>query len=302
MKNVLIAGGSGLIGSKLIQYLTANQYSVSLLTRSKKKIQKNNQYYWNPETGEIDEIAIQNADYVINLCGTGIADKNWTTKRKKEIIDSRTKPIDFLYQMCKKLNKKLDGFISASATGYYGSVTTNSIFTESDECGSDFVAQVCKTWEDATIPLEEICKRLVVIRISVVLSPNGGMLKKVLAPFKYHLGTGLGTGKQYIPWIHIDDMCRAIQFCLENNEVSGKINVTATEHITNNEMTRKIAENLSKKILFPNVPSLIMKLLYGEMACIILEGSRVSNQKLLKHGFQFLYPEMNDALKNLIKK
>ena len=297
MTSILITGGTGLIGKHLCNVLRSKGYKILILSRN--KTNNPNTYYWNISENYIDPKAIQKADYVIHLAGAGIADKRWTKKIKKELIDSRVKSANLLFSKIKTLNPNLKGFISASGIGYYGAITSEKIFKETDVSGNDFLATVCKIWEEASNQFNSLNIRTVIFRTGVVFSKKGGAFEKMSQPIKLGFGSPIGTGNQYIPWIHIDDLCNMYVEAIENNELNGIYNAVASDYVTNEFLTKSIATILDKKAWLPNVPSFILKLIFGEMAVILLEGSRVSAEKIKSTGFKFKYPFLLEALKDL---
>lgn len=295
---VLISGGSGLVGTHLSKILLAKGYGVAILGRTEKS---ENTYLWKIKTQEIEAGAIENADYIINLAGAGIADKKWTKKRKIEIIESRTKPIQLLFNKITKTNTNLKAFISASAIGYYGAVSNDSIFIEKDKVGNDFLAKICKHWEKEVVKFEEINCRTVVLRTGIVLTKNGGALEKIVKPIKMNIGSALGSGKQFVPWIHIHDLCNMYIKAIEDNEMSGVFNAVAPEHIRYKDFAKSIAKILNKPFFMPNVPKIVLKTFLGKMAIMLLEGSRISSDKIKNTGFKFEYPTVKNALTDLLK-
>lgn len=296
--NVLISGGSGLIGAHLSNMLLVKGYAVAILSRTKKS---ENSYLWNIETKEVEKGAIENANYIINLAGAGIADKKWTTKRKNEIVESRIKPIQLLYDKITETNKNIKAFISASAIGYYGAVSNDCIFTEKNSSGNDFLAKTCKLWENEAIKFEKINCRTVILRTGIVLSKKGGALEKIAKPIKMNIGSALGSGKQFVPWIHIQDLCNIYIKAIESNEIKGVFNAVAPEHIRYRDFVKIIAQILKKTFFMPNVPKIVLKTFLGEMSFMILEGSRISSDKIKNTGFKFEYPKVKNALTNLLK-
>lgn len=296
MKKVLITGGTGLIGKRLSFLLASKGYEVNVLSRSKSPESKYTTFVWNVKDQFIEEEAFQDLDYIIHLAGAGIADKKWSEKRKKEIIDSRVQSTNLLYNTSKRLKTPLKAFISASATGYYGSVTTATIFTETDQPANDFLGKVCRLWEESIFQFKNDKTRTVALRTGIVLSNDGGALKKMKTP----LVTPLGDGKQYMPWIHIDDLCEIYIKAIEDEDFEGAYNAIAPEHITNYSFSKAIAKTFKIPFLPIGAPSFILKIVFGKMATIILNGSRVSTGKIEKTGFKFKFKSLDKASKNLI--
>lgn len=298
MKNILITGGTGLIGKQLSDLLVKKGFNVRILSRSK-KIASSNMFFWDYRNNEIDVNVFCDLDYVIHLAGANIGTIRWTAKRKREIITSRVESANFLFKEIKKREIPIKAFISASAVGYYGTLTSDQIFTELSEPANDFLGTTCSLWESSVNQFKDFGIRTVILRTGVVFSKDGGALGKLMKPIKFGFGSVLGLGNQYIPWIHLDDLCEMYILSIENAEMDGVYNAVSPEHITNSELTYKIAQLLKKKIWLPKIPSFIIRSLMGEMADIILKGSRVSSEKIAKQGFEFRYPTVVDALKSL---
>jgi uncharacterized protein (TIGR01777 family) len=299
MKTVLITGASGLIGSHLTPLLQQKGYRVIHLNRSIPEKSTVETYLWDVPKQLIDERAVKEADYIIHLAGAGIADKNWTGERKKEIIDSRTESIHLLFKTIQQTQTTLKAFISSSAVGIYGAITSEKIYSETDLPAADFLGLTCKLWEGAAEMIAQSGIRAVKIRTGVVLS-EGGALKKMTAPIRFFVGSPLGTGKQYVPWIHIDDLCNIYLKAIEDETIEGAYNAVAPQHVTNNELTRAIARALQRPLLMPKVPAFLLNILFGEMSVVVLQGSRISCKKIEDGGFIFQYNQLDDALKNLL--
>lgn len=299
---VLITGGTGLIGKALTSMLLEMNIQVRILSRRKKSSTKPEikHFQWDIEKHFIEPEAIKNVDYIINLAGENISEKIWSQKQKVIIKNSRVKSTQLLYQNCLKENHWPKAFISSSAIGYYGTFTSDKIIDEKQEYGKDFLALVCKEWEDAS-NLFKNHTRTVIIRTGVVFSNKGAAFPKFLKPIKFGLGMALGSGKQYIPWIHIVDMVGILIKAIKSDEITGVYNGVAPTHITNKGLVKKISEVLKKTYFLPNLPSFILKLVFGEMSGIFLKGTRISANKILKHGYQFKYPDLESAILDLTK-
>ncbi|MGE6396096.1 TIGR01777 family oxidoreductase [Chryseobacterium scophthalmum] len=297
---VLITGASGAIARALSKKLE-NQYSIRFLTRKK---EAENEFEWDLENQIVDENAFENVSHIIHLAGANISEKRWTEDRKKELISSRVDSAKLILNTLKKKNLKLKSFISASGINFYGTKTTDKIFTENDAPGNDFLSEVVVVWEKVADEFKEqnISERVVKIRTAVVLSKNEGALAKMMTPIQFGIGSPLGSGKQYMPWIHIDDICSIYEFALKNPEVEGSYNASAPQHTTNENLTKLIAKVLNKPLLMPNVPTFILKLIFGELADALLEGSKASSEKIEKAGFEFQFPDLKMALEDLLKK
>jgi len=224
--------------------------------------------------------------------------KKWTPTRKMELLSSRIIPIQLMYDVLKKHNKKLDAFITASAVGIYGSEASYGICTENSELGTDFLATICQKWENQANIIENLAIRTVKIRTGIVLG-NGGFLVKMKPIFKNKLGSALGTGKQYMPWIDITDLCNIYLFAIQNSKLSGAYNAVISNNTTNQTFSELYALHFGYKMWLPNVPAFLLKLLLGEMSVIALEGKNISNQKILDQGFVFKYPQLSTAFQSL---
>jgi uncharacterized protein (TIGR01777 family) len=300
-KNVVLTGGTGFIGKKLTQLLLVNGFSVSILSRSAKKNSGGISYYqWDVEAGTIDEAAILNADYVIHLAGENIGAKRWTTTRKKAILDSREKSTQLLYACLQQHNKQLEAFISASGVGIYGAITDEVIGTEITPAASDFLGTVCHKWESATVPIHNLGIRTVQIRTGLVLGKGDGVLRQLVPLFRYKLGSAIGSGKQYMPWIHIDDLCRIYLAAITNSEMQGPYNAAVNDGTTNASFSAALAKVLGYTIWLPNVPAFVLQLVLGEMSQLVLKGRRVASDKIEKMGFQFQFTDLDKALRNCL--
>lgn len=303
-KKILITGGTGLVGTALTEFLVEKNYVVTILTRDKNKTSKhpNITYsFWDFDKGIIDKDELLSANYIVHLAGAGIADKPWSANRKKEILDSRVEPIRLIHNSLKNNPHQLKAFVSASGVGYYGAITTNTIFDEKASAANDFLGKTCLQWEQAVDEIAEIPIRTVKLRTGIVLAKNGGALPKMMQPFKFGLGAALGSGKQIMPWIHIDDLAQFYVAAIENDNFNGAYNAIAG-NVSNKDFSKTLSKAINKPFWLPNVPSFMLKLFLGEMAVILLEGSAVSNQKLLQTGFKLKFTNLEEALMKLVGK
>lgn len=301
-KNILISGGSGFIGKNLTHLLIANGYSVSILSRSKRQNTKDIFYYqWDVDTHFIDEESVLNADFIIHLAGEGIADKRWTKARKEAIIQSREQSVKLIYDVLKKYHKKPEAFISASAIGIYGAINGPEICDENTTPVNDFLGTTCQKWEAAADTISSLGIRVVKIRTGLVLGKEG-VLKKLAPLFKLRLGSALGSGNQYMPWIHIDDLCGIYLEAIHNSEMSGAYNAAVLDNTTNTIFSKTLAKTFGYSLWLPNVPAFVLKMMLGEMAKIILTGRRVSSDKIEGTGFQFQFTSLEKALKDCLPK
>jgi uncharacterized protein len=293
---VLITGGSGLLGSSLTQKLLSENIEVVHLTREKNSKNDVKNYLWNWGKNEIDERCFNGITHIIHLAGAGIAEKAWTQKRKNTIVKSRVLTARLLHSKIESLNIDLKAFISASAVGFYGAQVSEKEFNESDVSYEDFMGNCCKQWENAAdlfVPISRVVK----LRLGVILDKDFGALPRIARMIKNRIGSPLGTGRQYMPWIHIDDAVEIFYNAIRNNEYSGVYNAVSTENITNSILTKSVGRVLNRKIWLPNVPSFILRFLYGEMSDTILKGVKVSNKKIKNLGFKFKYNKIDEALK-----
>jgi len=300
-KNILITGGTGLVGTRLTEMLAQKGYTVCLLSRQagEGEIKK---YKWDIATNYLDEAAIANSDYIIHLAGAGVFDKRWTPAYKKEIMDSRVDSTTLLAEKIAAVPNNIKAVVCASAIGLYGFDTGEVWQTEDSPVGGGYLAEITKNWEDAATLIEKTGRRTVKIRIGIVLSDKGGALQELSNLIKYFVGTPLGKGTQYLSWIDIDDLCAMFIYAIENEAVIGTYNAVAPEPVTNNFLTEEIATVLKKPLWLPNIPSFMMKLIVGaEQALIILGGNRVSPKKIMDQGFKFNYPTLRSCLDHLLK-
>ncbi len=299
-KNVLITGGTGMIGQRLTQILQHKGYEVSHLSRSRKNDQPVKTYVWDIQNQEIEPEALQQADYIIHLAGAGVADKRWSESRKKIILKSRTESTRLLHDTLANLGEnRLKAFISASAIGIYGSDTGSAEIHETSPKSDDFLADVVKKWEAAVDEMKRLNIRTVKLRIGVVMSREGGALPRIVQPIKFGAGAPLGSGQQYVSWIHVEDLCRMFVYALEQQDTEGVYNAVAPRPVTNEQLTRSAARILHKPLFLPNVPGFAIRLAFGEMASIVLGGNKVSSKEIQQKGFKFQYPHIDSALKDL---
>lgn len=300
-KRVLITGGSGLIGARLSRLLTDKGFEVRWLSRTRNLNAVYKTYQWNVEKGEIDKDALENLHGVVHLAGAGVADKRWTDARKKEILESRTKSTSLIVSRLLEQNERPKVFVGASAIGYYGLDTGDTLLNENSTAASDFLAQVVKAWEESSETLSASEIRRVLIRVGIVLSKEGGALKELAAPIKWGFGAPLGSGRQWMSWIHIDDLCRLFADTLQNEGYKGIYNGVAPHPATNRELTAAAAKALNKPLWLPPVPAFALKLVLGEMSGIVVGGNKVSSEKIMAQGFSVEYQDLSHALTDLFR-
>ncbi|MCB0480235.1 MAG: TIGR01777 family oxidoreductase [Flavobacteriales bacterium] len=303
MSTILISGGTGLLGKAICKKLLRAGHLIHILTRQEKKSGHPQITYfkWDLSKGYIEEDAFKNIEGIVHLAGTSVAEGRWNKKRKQDILNSRVESAELLKAYLLKVNIKLDFFVSASGVAYYGSKTSNSIFTEMDQLGSGFLADVTQHWESAADSFSNASNRVVKIRISTVLAKDGGAFPKLAMPVKWGLGAALGAGKQWFPWIHIDDLAQLFVWVIEEKK-SGIYNGCAPEEATNYSFTKALAKKLGRPFIIPPIPSFVLRLILGtEMANeMILNGSRISAQKSLEEGFVFRFPKVENAISDLL--
>ena len=298
--SVLITGGGGLIGKHLSSILTDAGYNVSQLSRNIKKKGDKSVFIWDPGKKLIDPLSFDGIDFIIHLAGANIGDKRWTLRRKEEIIKSRIDSARFLHKTITERGIPLKSFISASATGIYGSETSPEIFVENDPPSKDFLGSVCRQWEEAADLFSSSGIRTVKIRTAIVLAKNDSALSKLMMPGKFGFLVKTGSGCQYMPWIHITDLCNIYLKAIEDSSVSGAFNAVAPQHVTHNEFMKTLGKIIKRPVLGVAVPEFILKAVLGEMSDMILKGSRVSSGKIVSSGFRFRYGTLKEALYDVL--
>lgn len=303
MKTILITGGTGLIGRYLIKSLSKASNTIYVLTRSESRFENNvNFINWDPDSQRLDLSNIPAVDYIINLAGASIDGSRWTNSYKRKILESRLNSTSLLFKEIKKLKQKPSLYIGASATGFYKK-NTKVAQVEEDYKGSDFLSDVVAKWEKESNNFMKYGIRTVLLRIGLVLSKDGGVLKKLYPIFKLFLGVPIGSGRQTISWIHIKDLVDFIHKSIGDNKISGVYNLTAPEVITNYKFTEELAL-VWKRPVFPKIfkaPSLIVKLLFGEQSSLVLNGLNVSSNKIESTSFKFSFTNIKSALKDIYR-
>lgn len=299
MSNVLITGGSGLIGKQLSALLLGKGYTVGHLTRSDyKKLDNIKLFIWDVDKGEIDQQAIPWADHIIHLAGETVGQR-WTNNIKQKILQSRVDSTLLIVDQLKKKNHRLKSLICASAVGYYGDDTGDKLLLEESPQGDGFLADVVANWEGAAETGTNYTERLVKIRIGIVLSAKGGAMSKMAMPIKLGVGSALGSGRQWLSWIHIDDLCKMFLQAVEE-PLHGIFNGVGPNPVTNFEFTKLLAHQLKRPIILPKVPAFVLKLMLGEMSVLALGSNKAEPVAFLKEGFTFGFPKLDEALKSLI--
>ncbi|HEY1871733.1 MAG TPA: TIGR01777 family oxidoreductase [Chitinophagaceae bacterium] len=301
MATILITGGTGLIGTALTKELLNKNHDVIILTRYPQKYSNTSRLSyagWDLEKQIIDAGAIARADQIVHLAGAGVADKRWTRKRKKVIVESRTKSSELIIKGLRENANNVKAVIAASAIGWYGPDRINlKQFVETDLAAEDFLGTTCKEWEASIEPVISLGKRLVKLRTGIVLSNEGGALIEFKKPLRFGIAAILGSGKQVVSWIHIDDLARLYIYAIENEKLNGVYNAVAPNPVTNKNLVIELAKSMRGKFFIPvYVPSFVLKLVLGEMSVEVLKSATVSCEKLKKEGYIFLYPSLKSAL------
>jgi uncharacterized protein (TIGR01777 family) len=299
MEKILITGGTGLVGQHLAKRLIAKGYEVVMLSRHSGEKNGIKLYRWDIKKGEIDHTAFHGVNHVIHLAGAGVAEKRWTKAYKQEIHDSRVRSLRLLFETVKERSVTLKSFVSASGVSIYG-LDPEGIMYESHPPAFDFLAKVSLDWEAAAERFESLGIRTVMLRTGVVLAKESGFIPEVSKPMKFFAGAPLGSGKQWISWIHIDDLCGIYLKAIEDNTMRGPCNAVAPHPVTNKEITVKIGKRLHRPVWLPPVPAFVLQLLVGEVTEILVTGQNVSPQKIEKAGYTFLFPDVDSALDNLL--
>ena len=293
---ILISGASGLVGTHLIPTLKAKGHEIFRLVRKTPKAA--DEIQWDSEKGfsESERAKLENFDAVVHLAGDNVASENWSAEKKRKIRDSRVVGTRVLVEALKQAQNPPKILVSASATGFYGS-RADEILTEDSAKGTGFLSEVCSEWENESSKAAEFGARVVMPRIGIVLAKDGGALEKMLTPFKFGVGGRIGSGKQWMSWIALEDLIRVIHFALENENLRGAVNATAPNPVTNEDFTRTFGKVLHRPTILP-VPEFAVKLMFGEMGeTLLLEGSRVLPKRLPENGFEFKFTNLEEAMK-----
>jgi uncharacterized protein (TIGR01777 family) len=299
--SVLITGGSGLIGRYLTSLLLAEGYSVSHLSRGSDQFGRVRVHRWDPAKKILNPVVLSSVDYIVHLAGVNLGDGRWTDKRKSEIISSRVDSARLLYDTVSQNNIVIKGFITASGISCYGTKTTDHIFTEEDPVADDFLGRVCRKWEEASDLFAAAGIRTVKIRTAIALERNDSALAKMMMPARFGFLAIIGSGKQYMPWIHIQDICGIYLKAIEDETMKGAYNAVSPQHVTHKEFIQTLGAVAGKAVAPLHVPAITLRVALGEMAGLVLEGSRVSPEKIINAGYGFKFPNLHDALKDVFK-
>ena len=293
---IAITGSTGLVGSALVSFLTTGGHHVTRIVRT---TTAEGDAVWNPVTGQIDADRLEGLDAVVHLAGENIAARRWNAEQKGRIRDSRVQGTKLLCETLAKLQRPPRVLISASAIGFYGDQGDREL-TEESPSGSGFLPDVCREWESATEAAHKAGIRIAQLRFGVILSPRGGALAKMLTPFRLGLGGRIGNGRQWMSWIALDDVVGCIHHALATDSLHGPVNTVAPNAVTNREFTQTLGKVLGRPTLFP-LPGFMARLAFGEMANDLLLGStRVVPQVLRDTGYEFLFPDLEPALRCML--
>jgi hypothetical protein len=299
--NILISGGSGLVGAHLSKLLTEKGHQVAILSRSAKSPSPYRSFVWNPEKGIFPTEALENTEVIIHLAGAGIADHRWSPSYKEEILKSRTESANLIFRSLKNNKHRVHTFISSSAVGFYGDCG-DAWIDELRPPADDFMGKVCEAWERSAIQFETLGIRVARIRTGVVLANGSGALPVLARTVKLFAGAPLGNGQQYIPWIHINDLSNIYLFAIDNKTIHGAYNASAPSPVTNKHFTELLGRVLHRPIWPIAVPGFLLKLILGEKAVVVLNGQRTTSEKIRLAGFHFQFTDAELALKDLLDK
>ena len=293
---ILISGASGFIGHLLAEHLK-NKHDVFFLVRQKEKIDAHH-IFWDVETLTIE--SNEDFDVVINLSGENVGSGRWSSAKKKAILNSRINATKTLARFFSLKKNPPGTVINASAIGYYGS-RSDEILTEESSKGTGFLADVCEEWEKALLPIKDRNVRTVFLRTGVVLGKEGGVIKRLMIPFKLYLGGIVGDGRQYMSWVDVDDVVRGIDYIIDHPDIDGPVNIVSPNPVTNQVFTDTFAKALDRPALFP-IPQSIVKIIFGQMGEeLLLSSQKAVPKKLLNAGFQFRYPEIEQSIKRILQ-
>ena len=297
---VLIGGGSGLIGTGLTGIFLERGYQVRHLGR-KAKDGRVKTFEWDLHQQTVDEGAFEGVTAVINLAGANINGHRWTKSYKEELLTSRTKSTQLIVDFLNNKRHAVTNFLAGSAVGYYGIENSPTLFKENDPPGADFMAQIVVQWEGVADQLKDPNVKVAHLRTGIVMSARGGALEEMSRPIKLYAGSPLGSGKQIVSWVHLEDICGIFFHVLENN-LAGTFNAVAPEPASNEEITKAIAKRLHKPLWLPNIPAFVLKIVLGDMSEAVLNGQKVSSEKIRSTGFRFQYPTIDSALDEAISQ
>lgn len=299
MARTLITGGTGLLGRALGKALVAHGHEVRMLGRRAGAVDGIPVLVWDPSRRTMDPRALEGVERIVHLAGAGIADKRWSGSRVRELIASRADSAEFLLERSRTMDVRPKVIVSSAGIDRYGASTSDAILTEDDPPGDDTIGRICQAWESAVDRWEGTC-RTVKLRLPIVLAREGGALPRMATPVHWGLGAPLGTGRQWVNWVHIEDAVRAFMHALDDGSMSGAYHVTSSDPVRNRDFMRELARVLRKPFFLPAVPGFALRLVLGKMATVLLNGTRASHTKLLAMGFQLKHPTLREALGDLL--
>ena len=300
-KNILVTGGTGLVGNLLTKKLQDEGHQVSLMTRSPEKVKNFKAFHWDIDKQEIDENCLHGIDTIIHLAGENIADGKWTEERKKALISSRSQSIGLIYNLMKHKDHQVKTVLSASAVGFYGD-RGEDILDETSAAGTGFLAHCCEEWEKAVDQGTALGLRVAKFRIGLLLTPKGGVLEIFKLMVKTFTATKFGSGKQWFPWIHSDDLVGMFLWATANENVRGVFNATAPNPVRNKEFTKTLCEVLHRPFWPFAIPKVIFNLLMGEKSDLVLMSTHTKSDKIIKAGYTFKFLSLKAALEDLTRK
>jgi uncharacterized protein (TIGR01777 family) len=300
LNKIILAGGTGLIGNYLRQSFEEKGYDYTILTRNPKKGEEAHYAYWDPDQEILDAKILEGAKFIINLSGANVGKGRWTEQRKKDILNSRINSTKLLYKAVSSLKKKPKAYISASAIGYYGLEETPIIHTESEAPASDFLGKVCSQWEREAMKFHKLGVRTTIFRTGLVLAKEASAWKMMKLPIQLGLGASLGSGKQIIPWIHITDVVKLYHYAMFNKDVKGVYNAVSPDYSSMNIFNKTLAKELKRPYFLPPIPKFIIQLLMGKKALLVLNGNRISSEKIQAEGFHFKYTYLEKTFNDLL--
>ena len=299
---VLITGGSGMIGMHLTSALLSAGYNVSHLSRGQEQFGKVRVFRWDPERGILDPKAFIGTDHIVHLAGVNIGERRWTERRKEEIRKSRIDSASLIHKIIRENGLKINTFISASGISYYGTLTSDKIFTENDPPAADFLGNICREWEEAADLFAKDGIRTVKIRSAVVLEKDDIAMTRITMPARFGFLGQAGNGRQYMPWIHIKDLCNIYLKSIEDQEMKGAYNAVSTQDVTHKEFIKTLSSVIKRPVFPVAVPALLLKILFGDMADLVLKGSRVSSEKILNAGYEFEFSDISKAIGDILNR
>lgn len=303
IKSILITGGTGFVGTGLVNLLLSKGYKINLLVREQPEGMEHpslRTFKWDVYKSEIDEDCVVGVDAIIHLAGEEIAAKRWTDERKKQIVESRTNSVRMIYDLLRRTKHEVNHIISASAVGYYGD-RGNELLTEESLPSKDFLAETCIAWEEAVDEGHKLGLRIVKLRSGIILAKDGGVLPQMDKPLRLGFSFIPGSGNQWVSWVHYADALNIYVYALENENLKGVYNMVAPEPVTLEKLTHSIAKAMNKSPLLFHAPTFALKIAIGEMSLMVLESTKASAERLTKSGYTFLYPTIAEALDEVYK-